>query len=77
MSAAVMAMLAERWGCSVQEVRERMTARLVRAGLISGEASDVRPYAGESFARKFTLGVTDDDRVAVLDRNDKVLMWLD
>lgn len=77
MSAAVMARLAVRWGCSVQEVRERISARLMAAGLITEATSAVLPYDGRPVAEWLVLGVTDDDRIAVLDAEDRPVLWLD
>jgi len=76
MSARVIAMLAQRWSCSVTEVRDRIAAKVQAAGLVAKDAV-VQDYKGEPYQRKLTLGVTVDDRVALLDANDHVVMWLD
>jgi hypothetical protein len=77
MSAEVMQMLARRWHCSVQDVRERITARCRAAGLLPDQPYEIRGYDGEPFGQRMTLGVTDDDRIAVLDADDRVVLWLD
>jgi hypothetical protein len=62
MSAAVMELLARRWHCSVPDVRDRIVHRLKAAGVVPNV---------------LVLSVTDDDRIAVLDANDHVVLWLD
>lgn len=84
MSAKVIAMLAKRWGCSTEGVAERIGRLLQRRGLIDADSMKVfeGDYAKNQAAlspptKWLVLGVTDDDRVAVLDQDDHPIMWLD
>jgi hypothetical protein len=79
MSAEVMQMLADRWNCSVQEVRERLVERLRDGGVVSKEAATIKGDDGDGgpYARRLILGVTDDDRVALLDDDDAVICWVE
>lgn len=79
MSQAVVEMLAVRWRCTPLEVGQRLKHLLFLRGLIPADGGDVItpvPW-NASYARKVVLGVTDDDRIAVLDEHDRVLLWLD
>jgi hypothetical protein len=77
MSAEVMQMLADRWHCSVQEVRERLVERLRTSGVVSKEAATIKGDDGGPYAWRLILGVTDDDRVALLDDDDAVICWVE
>lgn len=85
MSRAVIEMLARRWGCSVEDVGRRIGARLEAAGLADPETTRTIVQRGEIDAHLekhggpafwHTLGITDDDRIFVLDEDDHPLLEL-
>jgi hypothetical protein len=78
-------MLSRRWGCSIEEVGRRLGEKVEAAGLADPQSTrtiTARDAIAGHLAQHgppttwYTLGVTDDDRIFVLDANDRPLLEL-
>jgi hypothetical protein len=76
MSHSEMLAIAARWGCRVADVERHILAALKRAGLVD-DSCEQAPVGSAKPAMWYSIGVSNDDRLALLGPDDEVLCWID
>ncbi len=74
--------IAQRWGCTPHDVGVRIAQALAaweKKPIPETDEMVVFPSTEQAkMAKRFvTIGVSEDDRLAILDKNHNVLAWLD